>query len=341
MAILVFFMITVTALNSSMDEKALVETFGSISYDITVNYVGGEERKEQVEQEIETTTNITTKYKMEQRFITLDGEQYSGLIVSDPKLFQCILKGREPLYDNELVITEIVSEEIGKTVGDTVTVTYQEGTYDYMISGIFQNTENVGKPFGISIEAIKKMYPEFITNSIEYQIEDSENSAEFTKILNGRYGDYIKAKDGNSDDTFDVIVVTTHMIAYIIYVVSILFILVVVFMVCSKMFLKEQQDFGIYKAFGFTSANLRLQFSIRFLVVAIVGSVFGIIANVFLSDRMMSSLLRSMGVTNYVTNYSIPTILIPAGLITLCFFLFAYFVSGKIKRVDTKSLIVE
>jgi ABC-type antimicrobial peptide transport system permease subunit len=120
-----------------------------------------------------------------------------------------------------------------------------------------------------------------------------------------------------------------------------MFVLVVVIMVCGKMLIKEQQDYGIYKALGFTSTNLRLQFAFRFLVVAIGGSILGMIANLLWSDKMMSALLWNVGITSYKSNNSVLAVFVPSILISLSFFVFAFLMAGKIKRVDTKNLIVE
>ncbi|MBD5105552.1 MAG: hypothetical protein HDT41_00970, partial [Lachnospiraceae bacterium] len=119
------------------------------------------------------------------------------------------------------------------------------------------------------------------------------------------------------------------------------FILVAAYMVCDKVFLKERNDYGIYKSQGFTTDNLRLQFSLRFLAVAFTGGAFGAACNLLTNDKFMEMALSSMGITHFVTDYGFLDYAVPVLVLTMVFFFFAYVISGRMKKVDTKSLIVE
>jgi hypothetical protein len=55
----------------------------------------------------------------------------------------------------------------------------------------------------------------------------------------------------------------------------------------------------------------------------------------------MSAMLRNVGITSFKANYNMISVLLPAVVLTACFFVFAYLLSGKIKKVDTRSLISE
>ncbi len=341
-AILVFFMIMVTTLNSISDEKTVKETFGNIPYDVSIDYTGAEENKEEVELTIQNVTGIDHSFRKASNFLLIDEQEFSAQILSDPELFKSILKGRAPLYDNEIIVTELTADSLGKTIGDTVMVTYQNVTSDYIISGTFQSVENAGMTCGMSLAAIMKLDEAYMARTTYYQLSDPEQVDKVVRLLNEKYGTSIDVVDNNdSDSYYDVIVLTINMTTYIIYAVSVLFALIVVFLVCDRVFLKEKQNFGIYKAFGFTSGNLRLQFSFRFLTIALLGSILGILANLLWSDRLMSALFKQVGITSYVTETSIPSVAVPSILISLCFFIFSYFIAGRIKRVDTKGLIVE
>ena len=144
-----------------------------------------------------------------------------------------------------------------------------------------------------------------------------------------------------TDSFTNLIRTALDAIKVVIYSFSIIFALVVVYMVCSKIFIKERIDIGIYKAMGFTAASLRLQFAFRFLIVAGSGSVLGVILSFLLSNRLLNSLLRLMGITNFESDFTIASILLPVLLLCLCFFLFAYLISGRIKRVAIRDLVTE
>lgn len=127
----------------------------------------------------------------------------------------------------------------------------------------------------------------------------------------------------------------------IIYSFSAVFALVVVQMVCARAYLQERTDIGIYKAVGFTTSALRLQFAFRFLIVAVIGSVIGIVLSSLTASRLLSGLLRGMGITNMHVELTAAAAAVPAALICVCFFVFAYQASGRIRRVSVRELVTE
>ena len=127
----------------------------------------------------------------------------------------------------------------------------------------------------------------------------------------------------------------------VIYVISAVFALVVVSMMCSKTFVREKIDIGIYKAMGFTSGNLRMQFAVRFLIVAFFGILIGTTMSLTISEKMLSFLLRSMGIVRFVIDYRFLTVFLPIIAVSLSYFVFAYLVAGKTKKVEVRNLITE
>lgn len=112
-------------------------------------------------------------------------------------------------------------------------------------------------------------------------------------------------------------------------------------MVCSKAFIRERRDIGIYKALGFTVASLRLQFAVRFSIVAVIDAVIGGgFAAVFTGD-MLSAILQFIGISSFKVTFHFLTFALPIVLICVCFFLFTFVASGRIKKVEVRELVVE
>lgn len=97
----------------------------------------------------------------------------------------------------------------------------------------------------------------------------------------------------------------------------------------------------VYKAIGFSSLTLRLHFALRFLIVSVIGSIIGYVMCVLCSENMLNLLLRGMGVTNIIVEYTKITVFIPVAIICICFFVFSFIVSGKVKRVQVRELVTE
>lgn len=346
--ILVYFLVTITALSTIMDKQTIEESFGVTLSDIGVYYKPQEnenqEEKEalrkRVEEDISKISPIEKAFVLGSTYFMVNGDKYHVSIYDDPTLIKSILKGRAPLYGNEVVMTENVAKELGVKLGDAVTVEYKGAEGEYIISGIYQSTTDMGKAIAISEEGAEKIIPVYSKDGVDYKIADSNKSAEIVKVLDENYGDLIEVEDVNAEDDFgNTIINSINALKLVIYTISVLFAFVVILIVCSKIFLKERTDYGIYKALGFSSVALRLQYSIRFAIIALAGSILGIGLNICLNGRMMSVLFSGAGITSFHTDYTIGSILLPTLLLTVCFFTFAYYVSRKMKKVNTRSLI--
>ncbi|MDO5520384.1 MAG: FtsX-like permease family protein [bacterium] len=347
-SLLVFFLVSITALNTSMDSGLIERSFGGIFTDVNVSYEKVDKDKiEQMMKEVEARVNQIAPVKQSfcsmSNYFTLNGEEYHGSCISKMDAIKSLIKGRLPKYENEVMITQIVADDMNLSIGDTVAIGYKENVADYIISGFYQDTMDLGKCFVFSTEGRKRIDPTMVYDSQEITLQDKTKSEEVTKVLQEEYKDVLTIRDYNADNnnTGETLINTVHILNNSIYVVAVFFALVVVILLCGKAFYREQTDIGIYKAVGFTSRQLRLQFAFRFLFIAVIGSVVGILLNLGLNNILMGVLFKSLGVANYETVYTVASFLLPTVTICICFFLFSYLVAGKIKRVDTKSLITE
>ena len=130
-------------------------------------------------------------------------------------------------------------------------------------------------------------------------------------------------------------------VTVVIYTLSVLVALVVVLMVCSRAFLREKRDIGICRALGFRASQLRLQFALRFLLVSVLGAALGVLAGLGGTDRLLTVVMRLAGVSSMRVGLAPETVLLPAALLCLSFFGFAYLASRKIKGVHLQELVVE
>jgi ABC-type lipoprotein release transport system permease subunit len=239
------------------------------------------------------------------------------------------------------LVTQLVAKDLGVNVGDTVTVSLKGKSQDYIVSGIYQCGNDLGSNFAMSEAGYEKlMGSEMDQSDCNYVLKDAGKKKAITDAITQTYGDKIKISE-ESRSFIDTIVTAVGGIATIIYLIAIVFVAVIVFMLCEKLFLLEKTDIGIYKAVGFASKRLRKQFAMRFAVVAAVGSVLGLILRTFLAGACMNMLFSFMGMGGYSMHRSLDVALIPGIFMVVIFYLFAYVLSRKIKRVNTRILISE
>ena len=105
--------------------------------------------------------------------------------------------------------------------------------------------------------------------------------------------------------------------------------------------MKMRSDIGILKSQGCTDNDIQNQLSIEFFIIALIGSVLGSILNVLFNDKLMYVFFKYVGVTEYVAEYNLKIILVPIVAITLFTIVASWVISGKVRKITLKNLIVE
>ncbi len=345
-AILIFFMITVTLLAGGISANSMIEAFGALNGEAyaKINNDFKLSDMEKIENSVQEMDGKASVIFSETAYMTIEETEFCCTIYNDPAILKSILKGRAPSYENEIMITEIASEEINKGMGDTVTVGFGDGRAEYIITGIYQSVADLGRCFAMSFDAASLLGD--VTPGVLYISLSEEFPANaVVGMLNDSYGGILEAeiteKSGYADSMTETIDTLMNVVTGAIYAVSAVFALVAVHMVCTKAFLRERYDIGIYKAMGFTSNSLRFQFAVRFLIIAGIGSTAGTLLSLLFSDNILSILLKNIGISYFSVKFTVSTIAVPVLVICGCFFAFSYLVSRKIKSIAIRELVVE
>ncbi|MBR1390744.1 MAG: ABC transporter permease [Lachnospiraceae bacterium] len=341
---LVFFMLTVTGLGDSINSKAANEAMGVIYTEVELTLKDTEEyeaKEREIDAVIEKYAEIEKKYRITCEYISLDGENVFCFIYKNPEVVTPI-KGRTALYDNEIMITELLSDELGIHIGDTVTVSKGDHKADFIVTGFFQGTSDTGRCFLMNLDGVRRMgFEDATVDWAGYSISDPSHCEEIKQELNEAYGDILDCSVADKNVELNIYDMAVNALKAVIYSFSVLFAFVVVVMVCKKCFQQEKTDLGIYQAVGFRIRRLRLQFAVRFLIMALISSVFGSVLSLLFSEKTLTLFLRKIGIASFPVAFSVSTFVLPVSLICICFFVFAYLVSRRIRTVDLKELITE
>lgn len=351
-AILVFFMLTVNLIIELITSSNALNAMGAEFSEIVVyfNKETVEKYSDEVKELVTSVAEVKQIYVSDSLYLTMNGENIFAHIVDDPEMIFPILKGRAPIYDNEAVITEMVADTLEIGVGDEVTISCNEKDAKYVISGIFQTAYDSGMCFAMSESALRRINDVFKIKNIGFSLEDPAQAEEVKRVIKEKY-DIEEKYDGSNAvwvEQYDVssyvglgVEDVIDLMRKAIYVFSAIFALVTVRMVCTKAFLQERTDIGIYKAIGFTSKKLRISFGLRFLTISFIGSAIGVIISLLFSAKVLGLGLSMIGLSHLPTQFNAVTVTVPVAMLLVCFFVFAYLASGKIKKVAVRELVVE
>ncbi len=339
--LLVFFASLVGRMDSWLgpDGKGMMDAFNPADHDIGVQSFG-ELTQEEFEKTILQYTDITDTYVLAMPTASLNGISYTANVIDQPERFH-ILEGRTCTADNEIVITEFIAANFGITVGDTVTVRGDSGSGEYIVSGIYSCANDMGDNFGMNREGYLKIgrdHPNLWC--WHYFLADSSQKGAITEALESAYGGDIHVHENTWPGLFGIISAMQALLV-LMYALVIVFILIVTVMTGSKILLAEQKDLGIYKAIGFSSSNLRLTFALRFAIVAVLGGLVGTLLAAVITDRIVSSVMKLAGISNFVSHPNFIGVVLPMAVVTLFFAAFAGFVSGKIRKVPLTVLVAD
>lgn len=340
-AILTFSMLLVNTLDHSMRSRSALQRMGLQISDCQIAF-----RETPDEALLAEADGIVGRHSpftvigCKQIYLLLNDEHTVCKIYQDPSAIP-VLKGRAPIHDNEIVITDILAEALGLQIGDTVTVGYEDREITCIITGYFQDINELGNLFAMSYAAAERIGITPI-RQYYYMLEKPEYHTAVANALSERFPEDI-ALVGDSDNTsllgdYSGII---DLLQIILYASSVLIFFIAISMTCNKILLLERRNLGIYRAIGFSGRTLRRQFAFRFLITATLGALIGIVANLTLSDAVLGSIMRLIGISHFRSEHTLRAMLIPFILVILSFYVFSWFTARRVKQVDIRELITE
>lgn len=339
--LLVFFASMIGRMDSWLgaDGKGMMDAFNPADHDIGVQMFG-RHTDEEAQKLVLTYTDITDAYLLAMPGVAVNGIDYTANVISEPERFH-ILEGRTSMSENEIVVTESAAADLGVYIGDTIHVTGDSGSGEYVVSGIYSCANDMGANIGMSREGYLKIgqdNPQIWCH--HYFLNDPSQKSAVTEALKTAFGGDVHVHENTWPGLLGIISAMQVLVVFM-YAMVILFILIITVMTGSKIVLYEQRDTGIYKAIGLTEQQLRVSFALRFGIVGAVGSVTGLVLAAVLSDPLVSAVMKFAGISNFASNPGVWSVLFPAVLVTLLFMGFAYLAAGKIRRTDLTLLITE
>ena len=103
----------------------------------------------------------------------MEGELLSCYVSDDFGKLEMVevYEGNFPEYDNEIVVTGLLARSWGKKIGDTVTVSSNGASAEYVICGLTQTMNNFGRICFMHETGLLRVEPYYEKNSIQVYLE--------------------------------------------------------------------------------------------------------------------------------------------------------------------------
>ncbi|WP_018295712.1 ABC transporter permease [Corynebacterium lubricantis] len=214
--------------------------------------------------------------------------------------------------ETDIALSTINANELGKSVGDPLTISTGSHTRDLTVSGIYSDVTNGGKTAKAAFtdqdtDVLRSMICLTTTDDslVETKAQSLEDQFSFAKVASVNtytqqmFGDTISAVKTVAQAALAVAIGLTLLI-------TLLFVQMIV--------VKDRREIAILKSTGFTTADITAQYLTRTLVVTVVAILLGIILASTLGAWLAGLFLAQIGATSvrFIANPWLVYLLYPA-----------------------------
>jgi putative ABC transport system permease protein len=239
-------------------------------------------------------TLVTCRYK----FLNAEGH-WENINVTTGNLDTfslAYIKGKAPANGEEIAISFLNADQMGKTIGDTITLEVEGKVVDLKISGIYQDVTNGGKTARAALPIIPETMLWYVVNieltdSAVPQSKIAEYSMLFSQAKVTDLRDYVLQTFGDTLNLLNAVKWIT------VFVATFLACLVVSLFLCM-LIAKDRTQIAIMKNIGFSAADITLQYVTKTVLVLVVGIIVGMLLCNTLGAVFVSGISRMAGAPN-------------------------------------------
>lgn len=158
--------------NMGLDDTLVLQMTGFEISDITV-YAAPHADYVQLKKELEAMEGVRKTSLYETTSIKVEGDLMTCYVSDDYNRLEMVnvYEGEFPMYDNEIVVTGVLAKTWGKKIGDTVTVSVDGRSSDYVICGLTQTVNNFGRQCYLNVDGIRQVNPDYTEKMIQVYME--------------------------------------------------------------------------------------------------------------------------------------------------------------------------
>ena len=276
-------------------------------------------------------------------------------VVEDPSLMRnqsVCYEGRLPKYDNEAAVSGSFAKAYGYEIGDEIKLDYGDNSYNYLITGFIQTTNNNGREAILTYAGADHVVDmDKVPTWFWFDLTDPSNdyaaNSEVTNEIIGDCKDIYGSHIINTINFYEVMggsMTTFRDISGFMLVVmcgiAIVVIALILYLLIKSLVYHKRRDYGIYKALGYTSGSLMLQTALSFMPAIIASVVAFSIGSYYVANLYISTFMRAFGLMQ--VNFYIPVVgvvVIGIGLVIVSFFL-ALAQTSRIKKIEAYNMLV-
>lgn len=230
--------------------------------------------------------------------MTDSSEERIKIELGDHSIFPIeYFKGRAPAAENEIALSAINADELGKKVGDTITLVVGGNKKDFTVCGIYSDITNGGK-------TAKAVFTDDSADIMWCILCAELSDKAFVGRKVSEYADrfdYAKVTgiDGFIMQTFGSIISSIKMASYVSVAVALIITILVTLLFMKMLVSKDRYPIAAMKAFGFRDSDITAQYVARSVFVLIIGIVLGTLLANTLGEALAGVVISSFGASSF------------------------------------------
>jgi len=338
------------------DVRNVLHVFGFPKSDVAIMYVPQNPLDisdeailmlDEIVAEIEEQYSVAIVFEMITTWMLIEGVDVSGFAYDTFDGIGLIepLSGRFPIYDNEVTLSPVVAALSEKGIGDRIYLRFGEfEPAEFIVTGMAENINNLGRTIIMTMEGAKRLAPGVVPFERHIIFEEGTDVPATVAEIKSAY---------EHDDIFvfefevlvgtmvDSIAEVVNLVTGVSYALTAALIALITFLLTIIAMYREYADIAVFKAVGFTSWQLRLQFALRFLLVSLSGGLLGMGLSLLVGDALITFIFRFFGISRMSLNLGPAEALPPILLVSTVALIATWLVSTRVKRVSVRTLISE
>ena len=259
-----------------------------------------------------------------------------------------MIDGRYPGKENEIMVSNGVAQDLGLKIGDVLEIEFADTKENYIITGINQRIERMGRTLYMRIDGAKKIIPGSITDVYTYKITAQDNVSfdkikeEVNKFANAndlsiRCGNLKKEMDG----TIETVNASMNAVCFVILVITTLVVIFVESLVIRAKINRDWKNFGISKAIGQTSLGLMVQIMLTNIPSITIGALIGVVLSESAGKLFTRAAFSLFAMKEAAFNISITAMLIGFFGIIFVAVITSFLTGLKVRRLIPVEMITE
>ena len=273
---------------------------------------------------------------------------FYALAIDDTSRFNnkdCIYSGKLPTHDNEIVISGKYAKTYGYKKGDIINMSFGENSYDYLITGFMQSTNNEGREAIMTEEAFGHLYDLELVNAtaIWFDTEKDGQARPIIDAIKEEYGDKIGATivfDEIIESQIGTFIGIANLMLIVIAAITAAVIILVLYLLMKTIIFDRRFEYGILKAIGYKSKDLIIQNVLSFLPTIIIGTVIGTIISSAVATPYIGLMMRSFGIMKCTMDLPFYYPILTVVFIVVLAIASAILMSLKIRKVEPYKLLI-